>query len=295
MYAKLGSPEADQAGFLALLGGLDRLCEGVELCTGLMPNGFGPYDGHGGRNLSSKMNTPHDVVAVHTSLAELEDGTKYQQLTSWMNEIGATHAVNAWADPVNDLGGIEGKQQVNTSVARAYVDRLITIGRKLRADGMDFSLHNHHPEFYLQVDGKPFITYMLNLSKPGDLDGEYLFVQLDTAWALAGGYDPAQFLIDFPGRVIGIHAKDIKFSGEGWGLEKSFMPLGQGDLKDVNPEVVEAAKADPKVRGVSYEQDFHGRDKNNNLIPDPDGIGLADPMRNAVISLTHLNDLVENS
>ncbi|MFA5056736.1 MAG: sugar phosphate isomerase/epimerase [Opitutaceae bacterium] len=79
---------------------------------------------------------------------------------------------------------------------------LDAIGATLRAEGLQFSFHNHAPELAL-VDGRRVFDWILDNAKPHNLGCE-----LDVYWAHVGGKNPAEFIREQGRRIELIHLKD---------------------------------------------------------------------------------------
>ncbi len=124
--------------------------------------------------------------------------------------------------------------------------RLDAIGAKLRAAGLRLSYHNHAFEFEkFPGDDRPKLDILMESTKPGNLCAE-----LDIAWVLVGGADPAAYIRKFKGRCPVIHVKDVVLAKNG--KKQQFKPLGQGEINW--PEVFAAGDASG-VEWYIYEQD----------------------------------------
>ena len=124
--------------------------------------------------------------------------------------------------------------------------RLDVLGAKLRAKGLRLCYHNHGWEFEkYPEDPRPKLEILLESTHAQNLNSE-----LDVAWALTGGVDPAAFLRKYKGRFKAIHAKDV-IPGSGRAKHK-LMPLGKGA---VNWKDVFAACREVGVEWYIYEQD----------------------------------------
>lgn len=276
--------------FGAALTSLDGLCNRIEVCAGLMPTGLGSYDTNGAKALNGILTASNqEVIGVHTSMEELEKTENFKKMVDWSKAIGTDHLVHAYGDAEKHFGAVKGTNQANPETAKAYVQRQIEMGQKLREEGLNWSYHNHHMEFYILVGDVPFCIYLLEESNPTKVGGDYLFIELDALWTKAGGHDPEKVMKDYPGRFIVLHAKDGIFSGEGWGLQKRFTAVGEGDI-EFEP-IISQAKADPRLLNVVYEQDLHGIDEKGDKIEDsPESWS---PMRNTVVSLVNLTELLK--
>ena len=102
-------------------------------------------------------------------------------------------------------------------------------GEKLSKHGLTLCYHNHDHEF-TTFDGEAGIDILLGNTRP-----EYVQAEVDIAWVLFGGTDPAAHLRAYSGRCPLIHVKDI-YSVEERG---AWTEVGTG-LVDL-PAAVEAA------------------------------------------------------
>ena len=124
--------------------------------------------------------------------------------------------------------------------------RLDALGAKLRAAGLRLSYHNHAFELEkFPGDNRPKLDILMDSTKPGNLCAE-----LDIAWLLVGGADPAAYIRKFKGRCPVIHVKDVVLAKNG--KKQQFKPLGQGEINW--PEVFSAGDASG-VEWYIYEQD----------------------------------------
>ncbi len=124
--------------------------------------------------------------------------------------------------------------------------RLDALGAKLRAAGLRLSYHNHAFELEkFPGDNRPKLDILMESTKPGNLCAE-----LDIAWLLVGGADPAAYIRKFKGRCPVIHVKDVVLAKNG--KKQQFKPLGQGEINW--PEVFAAGDASG-VEWYIYEQD----------------------------------------
>jgi len=126
--------------------------------------------------------------------------------------------------------------------------RLDAIGAKLREVGMRLSYHNHTFEFE-KFDGDPRtkLDILLESTSP-----ENLYDELDVAWALAAGADPAAFIRKYKGRMKCLHCKDVIPGVTSEPHGGKLVALGQGK---VNWQDVLAAARETGVEWYIYEQD----------------------------------------
>ncbi len=77
------------------------------------------------------------------------------------------------------------------------------VGKRIHEGGLKFCYHNHFHEFQRFGDKNVMELIMENT------DPSYVGIQLDTYWALRGGYDPVAFINEHADRVWAIHQKDL--------------------------------------------------------------------------------------
>jgi sugar phosphate isomerase/epimerase len=125
--------------------------------------------------------------------------------------------------------------------------RLDVLGAKLRGVGMRLSFHNHQMEFEkFPGDARTKYDILMAETKPENLGGE-----LDIAWALAAGVDPAGlFKGILKGRCPVVHAKDVIPNADP--KKHKLVALGQGK---VDWKGVFAAGREAGVEWYVYEQD----------------------------------------
>ena len=106
-------------------------------------------------------------------------------------EIGATYATFPMFHPMLQAGQF-GKA----------VDTLNALAKQADTGGVKFAYHNHNYEFRPQ--GKePGYDYILK-----NTDAALVNMELDCYWMVQAGYDPVQYMNQYPGRFALIHVKD---------------------------------------------------------------------------------------
>ena len=114
------------------------------------------------------------------------------------------------------------------------IEKFRVLGRRMRSFGLTLGYHNHNHELEtVPEDGRPALAAYFE-----EISSDLLVTQLDLAWVLAGGYDPAAFLRRYPHRAPTVHIKDYvgAFGAEGFAL----CPVGCG-CQDV-PGLLDAAR-----------------------------------------------------
>ena len=128
---------------------------------------------------------------------------------------------------------------------RSFAGRLDRAGRTLRASGIELSYHHHDIEL-VRVGGKTILEWLMELTDP-----DHLKLELDTYWAQAGGFDPAEMCQRYRGRIPLLHLKDYGVTGL---RTPVFEEIGQGNLSW--PRLIKAADA-ARTRWFIVEQDDH--------------------------------------
>jgi sugar phosphate isomerase/epimerase len=114
------------------------------------------------------------------------------------------------------------------------------IGAQYKAAGLTFCYHHHSWEFQ-KVNGETGWDVLVPA-----LDPNAVSLNIDTYWALHGGFDPVEFVKTYLDRVAYLHFKDMI------GGTRAFAEIGQGVIDFVG--VHEALK--PKnIEWYTVEQD----------------------------------------
>ena len=92
--------------------------------------------------------------------------------------------------------------------------RLGRIGSKVNEAGLRFAWHNHDFEFELLPDGAAPMRHILDAAP--DIGWE-----MDVAWVIRSGNDPAAWIVAYGARIVAAHVKDIAKAGtnldqDGW-------------------------------------------------------------------------------
>ena len=105
---------------------------------------------------------------------------------------------------------------------RDFGARLERAGAPIRAAGLGFGWHNHDFEFTPLPDGSAPMTALLE-------GGPALEWEMDVAWVIKGGADPAQWIAAERGRITAAHVKDIAPKGEN-AAEDGWADVGHGTV-----------------------------------------------------------------
>jgi len=120
---------------------------------------------------------------------------------------------------------------------RENAAKLNELGRLVHAAGMQFAYHNHPIEFD-RYDGERGFDVLMAGTDPA-----LVKLELDVAWAVAGGADPVALLRQYGDRIRMIHVKGLrtKPAPGRYGTDFATSIVGQGDVIDW-PAVFTAAR-----------------------------------------------------
>jgi sugar phosphate isomerase/epimerase len=127
--------------------------------------------------------------------------------------LGIRLVVAPWLEPED--------RPTDTQGWRLFSERLRSVQTWLRDEGFKFAWHNHDFEFQRLADG----TYPIEIL----LDNEGLCFELDLAWIVRAGEDPAAWLRRFTGRIAAIHVKDLAATNDALS-EDGWADVGEGTL-----------------------------------------------------------------
>jgi sugar phosphate isomerase/epimerase len=140
---------------------------------------------------------------------------------------------------------------------KRVADDFNTIGENAKKLNLKFAYHNHGYGFKA-IDGKIPIQMLFEMTDPN-----FVFLELDIFWTVAGGADPVEYLKKYSNRYHLMHVKDMKemktFSGDG-GNSQQWIELfpymttaGSGVLK--LKQIIEQAQRSG-VKHFFVEQDM---------------------------------------
>ena len=121
------------------------------------------------------------------------------------------------------------------------------IARKLAAENITFSYHNHHYELE-KNGGRRGLEILFEESDP-----QVFFFEVDTYWIQFGGGDPVSWIRKMKNRMPLVHFKDMAVSG----AKQVMAEVGEGNLNW--PEITKACR-DAGVQWYLVEQDTCLRD-----------------------------------
>lgn len=217
---------------------------------------YGEYYGH----------TPTEVkrMCAELGLIPFSNHVPFDQLMNDIDKvieentiIGVQYLVFPYMDTPSRPG-------VDPEKFKETVARIAEAGTRVNEAGFILLYHNHDFEFAPLPDGTPGHDFIFDTT-PGDL----VQMELDVCWADFAGFNPAERIVKYAGRIPVVHMKDYylegKLSGDPYaliGIDSSnatesegkfeFRPLGEG-VVDI-PAVIKAA-AESGARWLCVEQD----------------------------------------
>jgi len=105
---------------------------------------------------------------------------------------------------------------------RGFGERLAKVGEKAKAAGYDFAWHNHDFEFKPLADGTVPHEHIF-AAAPG------VSWEMDLAWVVRGGADPAPWIDRYARQIAAVHVKDIAKPGTGLD-EDGWSDVGYGTI-----------------------------------------------------------------
>ncbi len=136
-----------------------------------------------------------------------------------------------------------------------FAEKALPVAKKFKKLGALMMYHNHHFEYYTDVNGRNIMEYLADAFSSDELG-----FTLDTHWALSGNKDPVEEIKRLAGRLPCVHFKDLVFSFKipEKKFEKRFAPVGSGIIK-FEPIVEELRKAGTEFIFVEQD-DCYGED-----------------------------------
>jgi sugar phosphate isomerase/epimerase len=157
------------------------------------------------------------VVGAHAMLSDLE--AKFDSLMEYYLKVGNPRVIVPWLEEKwrTPEGFLETAKQLNKWAP------------KVRELGMTLLYHNHDFEFQKLADGSIGYDILLENTDPA-----LVGFQVDTYWIQKSGRDAFGFLKQNEGRVLSVHAKEMR------GSDKTDTAAGQGviNFKEIVPLAV---------------------------------------------------------
>jgi sugar phosphate isomerase/epimerase len=214
------------------------------------------FFGHSADEVKSAMgNAGLRCVSAHYPMSELSKNA--DGILQYAKTLGLSYVIcssPSVADPAKlaSYPGGAGKYFTNAMSAddwRWNAQQFNLLGKKFKAEGIQFGYHNHTTEFRDIGSGLAGFDVLLKETDPA-----YVTLEMDCGWVSAAGKDPVAYLRQYPGRISLLHVKDLKppVPGKLPG-ERSSTILGKGTI-DYKPIFVAAKKAGIKHYFVEQEE-----------------------------------------
>lgn len=214
------------------------------------------FFGHSAGDVKAAMSAAGlHCVSAHYPMAELSkdlDGT-----LKYATALGLSYVICSFpgvADPAKLAsypGGANKYFQNGLSVDdwKWNAGQFNQIGKKFKAEGIQFGYHNHTIEFHDLGGGSIGFDVLLK-----ETDPTYVTLEMDCGWVSAAGKSPITYLNKYPGRFSMLHIKDLKpaVPGKEPG-ERTSTILGKGTI-DYKPIFAAAKKAGIKHYFVEQEE-----------------------------------------
>jgi sugar phosphate isomerase/epimerase len=84
-------------------------------------------------------------------------------------------------------------------------EKMNEVGKQAKAAGLQYAYHNHNFEFEKMPDGSPGYDILLK-----ETDPDLVKFEIDCGWMKVAGYDPVEYMKNYPGRVKMLHIKDFQ-------------------------------------------------------------------------------------
>ncbi len=157
-------------------------------------------------------------VSAHYTLALLEQ--QLDSIISYAHDLRLEYIICSSSDGTHRDPNAKGEATLDDWHWR--IDQFNIIGKKVKAAGMTFGLHNHIPEF-ATIDGVLVYDELMKLTDP-----KLVTLQLDCGWAYLSGHSPAEIIARAPERFELLHVKDMILVP---GSAKPQLPaLGKGNM-----------------------------------------------------------------
>jgi sugar phosphate isomerase/epimerase len=136
------------------------------------------------------------------AVEELDVIGRHINLDADVDAIDCDRATLAWIDPI-----------ATVTERDAAVERIVTLGERVRAAGHRFAFHNHWSEVPRLDDGLSLLDRL----------PEWIDLELDLGWIWFAGGNPVELLERWRGRTPLVHVKDLRARGT-----REFCPVGDG-------------------------------------------------------------------
>jgi len=173
-----------------------------------------------------------EVCLTHTPWKRLADPAELGTVIQEHKDMNCPHI---------GLGARPGDQYANTYEGWTdFIKKANEITAIIRAEGLNFSYHNHDFEFE-QWKGVTAMDRLIN-------EAPDMLFTLDTFWVQAGGANPLTYIRKLKGRIPVVHFKDFRIVDRA----RQFTEIGRGNLEW--DEIIPLCEASG-VKTAAIEQD----------------------------------------
>lgn len=139
-------------------------------------------------------------ISAHHTLMEFR--SRLDDLIEYAHTLGLEYLVCSSSGGVHRDPNAKGNE-LSLDDWRYVAGEFNRIGKKTKAAGITFGVHNHTPEFAVE-DGVLVYDELLRLTDP-----EYVVFEMDCGWVTASGHNPIDYLRKTPDRFPLLHVKDM--------------------------------------------------------------------------------------
>jgi sugar phosphate isomerase/epimerase len=207
------------------------------------------YFGHSAADVKQAMTAAGlRCVSAHYSLQVLQS---LDDILKFGKELGLSYMICSspmLRDPARakGLGWVAGLDTMSADDWKWNADQLNEIGKRVRAEGIEFGYHNHYAEFH-EHDG--FLPYDVLLQST---DPKLVTMEMDCGWVVIGGHKPEEYLTKYPERYSMLHIKEFKLEGWKPGMEPVSTEMGRGSIDYAS---IFAAAKRARIRHIFVEQE----------------------------------------
>ncbi len=219
---------------------------------------FAGYYGHDADEIKALLDKYDlECISVHQKYEPfLEDE---EAMIEFQKKLGIKYSIIPW---------MSRDKQADTEAFPKTIEEIKSVAKALSKIGVKMGYHNHEFEFETK-DGEFLLDLFYKEFTPDEM-----FLQVDTCWCKYAGYEPAEYIKKYNGKIPVLHLKDFTADktvkaamyalidengneGKAPSREENgfkFKPLGEG--KQDFPPIIKAAEE----IGVEYlivEQDAH--------------------------------------
>jgi sugar phosphate isomerase/epimerase len=152
-----------------------------------------------------KILADHGMTApsAHSSMGDLQKGM--QKLVDGAAEVGAKYFICSFPSlPPGKTATAAIAKEITLDDWQWNAEQLNKLGELAKKAGMQAGYHNHNMEFR-SYDGVVAFDQLLKWTDP-----KLVTIELDLAWVVTAGLDPAKYLKQYADRISLLHVKDVR-------------------------------------------------------------------------------------